>query len=180
MDTKTLCLAVLTRGDASGYEIKKTLEQPPFCHFQETSFGSIYPALGKLTEQGLAHCRDMAQEKRPDKKVYAITEAGRESLREALMVPPGPDKYRSDFLFILFMGHLLPNGQVAGMIEERLAFYEESIANMESCACDNQREGEKFVHGFGLTFYRAAADHLRRNRDDLLNQEPEIPRQVAE
>ncbi|MCZ6511637.1 MAG: PadR family transcriptional regulator, partial [Alphaproteobacteria bacterium] len=48
MDTKTLCLGVLTHGDASGYEIKKALEDGPFGHIQEIGFGSIYPALAKL------------------------------------------------------------------------------------------------------------------------------------
>jgi hypothetical protein len=41
---KTLCLAVLSMGDASGYEIKKLLEGP-FRHIHEASFGAIYPAL---------------------------------------------------------------------------------------------------------------------------------------
>jgi DNA-binding PadR family transcriptional regulator len=84
MDTRTLCLAVLERGEASGYEIKKKLDAPPYSHFQDTSFGSIYPALGRLAEEGAVAVREQEQEKRPDKKVYSLTEAGRRQLCAAL------------------------------------------------------------------------------------------------
>lgn len=164
MDAKSLCLAVLTRGDASGYEIKKALEEPPLGHFQDTGFGSIYPALTKLTEEGLVQGTEMAQEKRPDKKVYAITEAGRRALTAALMEPPPPDKFRSDFLFVLFLGHLLPEGHLATVIDQRIAYYEEQIARMESRSADERPACHQLVHGFGLALYRAAADHLRENR----------------
>jgi len=165
MDAKSLCLAVLTQGDASGYEIKKALEEPPLGHFQDTGFGSIYPALTKLTEDGLVHGTEMAQEKRPDKKVYSITEAGWQALTLALMEAPPPDKFRSDFLFVLFLGHMLPESHVAAVIDQRIAYYEEQIARMEGCTPDDHPAGQQLVHGFGLALYHAAADYLRKNRD---------------
>ena len=57
MDARTLCLSVLQQRDASGYDIKKALEQPPYCYFQDTGFGSIYPALAHLAEQGAVEVR---------------------------------------------------------------------------------------------------------------------------
>jgi len=168
MDAKTLCLAVLSRGDASGYEIKKALEEAPFSHFQDTGFGSIYPALGKLTEAGLIHGTAMAQEKRPDKKVYAVTEAGRRALIEALLEPPAPDRYRSDLLFVLFLGHLLPSAHLIEIVDQRIAFYEAQIARMEGCVLEHRPVGQQLVHGFGLAIYRAAAQYLRDNRAALL------------
>ncbi len=164
MDAKTLCLAVLTKGDASGYEIKKALEEPPLGHFQDTGFGSIYPALTKLTEEGLVEGTAMAQEKRPDKKVYSITETGRQTLLEALMEPPAPDRYRSDFLFVLFLGHLLPAARLSEVIDKRIAYYEEQIARMEECCLDDRPAGQRLVHGFGLAMYRAAVQYLLENR----------------
>ena len=65
MDTKTLCLGVLTRGDASGYEIKKAFEDGPFGHIQEIGFGSIYPALAKLLQDDLVTVTQYAQAGRP-------------------------------------------------------------------------------------------------------------------
>lgn len=180
MDARTLCLAVLSQGDASGYEIKKALEKAPFSHFQDTGFGSIYPALGRLTKEGLIHGTAMAQEKRPDKKVYAVTEAGRQALIEALLEPPALDRYRSDFLFVLFLGHLLPGAHLIEIVDQRIAFYEDQIVRMEGCALEHRPAGQKLVHGFGLTICRAAAKYLRDNRAALQAAAAETPALVAE
>ena len=78
MDVRTICLGILTRGDATGYEIKKLFEEDGYQHFVEASFGSIYPALSRLTEQGYVSVREESQEKRPDRKVYVLTAAGQQ------------------------------------------------------------------------------------------------------
>ena len=180
MDTKTLCLGVLNRGSASGYEIKKAFEEGPFSQFQETSFGSVYPALTRLAAAGLVECTEMAQAKRPDKKVYSITESGRRALLQALMLPPGPDSFRSDLLFILSFAHPLPTPRLAEIIDRRIALYRDWIARMESCDLSARQPGEVFVHGMGLAFYRVAADYLSAHRDDLLDAVSAKSRLVAE
>ena len=126
MDARTLCLGVLARGDASGYEIKKSFEEGPFAHIQAASFGSIYPALTRLSEDGLLACRAEPQDKRPDKKVYSITPAGRDALAARLMKAPADDRLSSDFLFILFFAHILPPPLLAEFIDQRIAWYEAS------------------------------------------------------
>ena len=168
MDSRTLCLAVLLKGEASGYEIKKTLESAPFSHFQETSFGSIYPALTRLTEDGLVSFHEMAQDKRPDKKVYSLTDKGRHALVDALLADPAPDRYRSDFLFVLFMGDLLPASHLARVVDKRIADYEERIRSMESCDHAAMCSAPGYVHGFGLAVYRAAFEYLKRNREGIV------------
>lgn len=168
MDARTLCLGVLARRDASGYEIKKSFEEGPFAHIQAASFGSIYPALTKLSEDGLLVSRAETQDKRPDKKVYSITPAGRDALAARLMKPPAEDRVSSDFLFILFFAHLVPPPLLAEFIDRRIAWYEASIARMQGCGVESRPPGERFVHGFGLAWYAMAAQYLRDHRDDLL------------
>jgi len=59
MDTKTLCLGVLTLGDASGYDVRKQLTET-FSHFMEISPSGIYPALrakGRLFSSRLVAIR---------------------------------------------------------------------------------------------------------------------------
>ena len=97
MDVRTICLGLLTRGDATGYEMKKQVEEEGFGHFAEASFGSIYPALSRLTDEGLVSVRDEPQEKRPDRKVYSITDTGRARFVEALNRPVKEDRNRSAF-----------------------------------------------------------------------------------
>ena len=180
MDIRTLCLGVLSRGDATGYEIKKAFEEGPFGHIHAASFGAIYPALGALSEAGMVLGTEMAQEKRPDKKVFAITERGRTALCEALMAPPGEDKVRSDFLFILFFAHYLPAPRLAELIDRRIAWYRDTLERMGTCDHECGRPGEEFVHGLGLAVYRAAADYLATNRDRLLDEVSAGERLVAE
>ena len=111
MHVKTLCLAVLSMGDASGYEIKKLLEGP-FRHIHEASFGAIYPALARLQEENLVTCEERSQEKRPDKKVYALTQGGRFELIKELTIVPGPDRIRSLMVRVL----LVPPGPSSHLV----------------------------------------------------------------
>ena len=180
MDIKTLCLGVLSRGDATGYEIKKAFEEGPFGHIHVASFGAIYPALSALSDAGLVVGTEMAQEKRPDKKIFSITARGREAFFEALMAPPSPDKVRSDFLFILFFSHVLPATRLAALIDQRIAWYRGCLERMESCGCQGQPAGERFVHGLGKAVYQAALDYLEANRDWLLDEVSPGSRMVAE
>ena len=62
MDTRTLCLGVLTERPMSGYEIKKHFEQA-FRHFFMAGFGSIYPALAELARDGLVTVESVEQAK---------------------------------------------------------------------------------------------------------------------
>lgn len=180
MDARTLCLGALQFGDASGYEIKKMYEDGILGHLHAASFGSIYPALTRLEAEGLATSVAMAQEKRPDKKVYRLTDSGRAALVAALQIPPGPDKMRSDFLFILVLGHLLPAELVQALIDQRITWYRDCIKNMESCVNDERPASVRFVNDLGLAVYRAAAEFLEERRHDLL-AEPSPPRaSVAE
>ncbi|MSP51842.1 MAG: PadR family transcriptional regulator [Alphaproteobacteria bacterium] len=169
MDVKTLCLGILAHGDASGYEIKKLFEQK-YSHFYEASFGSIYPALARLTEAGLVSFSQQAQSKRPDKKVYRITTAGRIAFLDDLGKMPGRDRIRSDFLATLLFGDLLSPGQVDKMIAIRVAEYHALIDAMAACNTKGLTPGHAFVNGFGLTVYRAMVAYLENNRHALVGQ----------
>ena len=83
MDVKTVCLGMLTDGDASGYDLKKHFECS-FGHFFPAGYGSIYPALATLARNGLVEFEEIPQDGKPDRKVYSITEKGREELMRGL------------------------------------------------------------------------------------------------
>lgn len=167
MDTKTLCLAVLSRGPASGYEIKKTLEQPPYCLFQDTGFGSIYPALQRLSEEGAVAATDCTPTGRPAKRIHALTDEGRSRLLEALSQAPTPDRLRSDFLFTLLHGDLLPPELVLEMVDARIADLETRLAQVEACEPDSESPCAVFLHDLGRAHYGGCLDYLRRNRPKL-------------
>ena len=66
MNVRSLCLGILSTGEASGYEIKKDIEEGMFSHFIDASFGSIYPALTQLAGEGLVTVREQEQTGKPD------------------------------------------------------------------------------------------------------------------
>lgn len=181
MDTKTLCLGILSLGDATGYEIKKQFEEGPFSHFYSVGFGSIYPALTEISAQGLATVAQYAQENRPDKKVYSLTEQGRRVLLQALLKRPDRDHVRSDFLFMMAFSSMMPPTFTAGVIAERLAWYRSEIAKLRNClATETPPPGRQFVRGFGLAIYEAAARYLEENRHMITQDEAHSARTAAQ
>jgi DNA-binding PadR family transcriptional regulator len=161
VNVATLCLGILALGDASGYEIKKRFDGP-LKRIQQPSFGSIYPALTKMTRAGLVSCTVHAQKKRPDKKVYSITPAGRAHLKKALQEQlPSPDRIHSDFLATILFSDMLSPAFVAAAIEDHIALYRDLLEHLE---CDHPSDvnhrGRDFVHGYAVAVCRAAIHYL--------------------
>jgi PadR family transcriptional regulator AphA len=170
MDVRTICLGILTRGDATGYEIKKIFEEDGLQHFVEASFGSIYPALGKLTEDGLVSVREEAQEKRPDRKVYSITPAGRSAFVGALMKPLPEDRHRSPFVFAMLFSDLLPGSRVEALIDGYIAQAEQKLAQLNQKTREPLLAGERFAIELGRTMYESMLDFLRTRRAEVEGQ----------
>ena len=186
MDVRTLCLAALSRGDATGYEIKKMYESGPLAHFQGASFGSIYPALSRLLDDGLVQAEAREQDGRPDKKVYRLTERGREAFRGALTgPPPEPETIKSDLLFMLMFATEMTPTHVTDLIKARVTELRSLADRIEAKASDCgvgddcgetasagflREPGPKFVAGYGVTIYRAAADYMERHQTDLVRE----------
>lgn len=171
MDVRTICLGLLTRGEASGYEIKKQFED--FRQFGEASFGSIYPALGRLTDEGLVEVREEPQDRRPDRKVYSITRAGREAFVAALMSPLQDDRQRSPFAFAMLFSHLLPEERVRALLDSYISEKEALLARMDARRSVAGDAGETFVNGLGRAVYAAMLDYLRAHRVRIAGRAPQ-------
>jgi DNA-binding PadR family transcriptional regulator len=170
MDVKTLCLGVLTLRDMTGYEIKKHFEES-FAHFFVAGYGSIYPALSELTRTGLVSCRDVAQAKRPDKKVYSITESGRGQLAQALADTPPRHKVRSEFLVLMYFAHLMTRERLAQVLDERVSDIDQMLTCIDNAFADEGQRSPShdLVAGLGHVTLRAQRDYIRTNRDRWLD-----------
>jgi DNA-binding PadR family transcriptional regulator len=93
-------LGMLAKKPQHGYELKRTFEQLTG-GFWELNYGQIYQSLDRLSEEGYVNYTVEQEENVPDKKVYAITDAGKQALKEWLSSPeePRPRPLR-DELFI--------------------------------------------------------------------------------
>jgi PadR family transcriptional regulator, regulatory protein AphA len=172
MDVKTLCLCVLTEGDKSGYEIKRCFEEA-FSHFFVAGFGSIYPALAELSRSGLVTSENVEQEGRPDKKVYSLTPAGERLLTDELSITPPRHKVRSEFLVLMYFAHLLPPARLAAIIDERIAQWELTVAEIDACLTSDDAHaspGMRFAAGYGRAVIGAALAYVRANKAGLVQQ----------
>lgn len=169
MNVRTLCLGVLTTGEASGYEIKKEIEEGLFSHFIEASYGSIYPALTQLLAEGLLTVRAEEQTGKPDKKVYAITEAGRRALARTIAVVPGKDKYKSEFLFQMFLQQFVAPGVVLAAIDKQLSDLRSDLARIAECrTSEAPTPGAKFIADYGDAVLTASVSCLELKKAELL------------
>jgi PadR family transcriptional regulator, regulatory protein AphA len=175
MNVKTLCLGYLTLRDATGYEIKKDVEDGLFSHFIEASYGSIYPALNQLATDGMVTCREEEQSGKPDKKVYAITETGLKSLRTALSVVPARDKYKSEFLFVMLLQQHLSIPMQITAIEKQLADLREDLQSIAECRAGMQSNpASDFVTGYGEAVLRAGSAYLEEKLRDYAKTHPKV------
>src|SRR5687768_4606654 len=159
MDVRTLCLGVLSLEDASGYEIKQTLEDV-FGSFYNASFGSIYPALGRLVQDGDAVMLEAGDDRFPDRKRYRITEAGRQQLATILGKARGRDVLRSEFLVAMFFAHLVPASEIRRLTDEKLAEARGIQSALQSYSRVQLAEGQRFALRYMLAQTRAAIEFL--------------------
>lgn len=176
MDVKTLCLSVLSLGPATGYEIKKRLEEGPYQHFVEASFGSIYPSLTRLAQEGLIDVRTEPLENRPDKKVYSLTSEGAAQFATELLATGEEDKFRSDFLFQMMFADRLTTDEILAKLDAKLMEYRWREADMaEKAKSMDMASGQGFCLGFGQALVAAAIAYMERYRTDLAERAAPVP-----
>lgn len=179
MDVKTVCLGMLTDGKASGYDLKKEFELS-FAHFFAAGYGSIYPALSALAKDGLVDCEEIPQQGKPDRKVYRITDDGREHLRVALRKPDPSHKVRSEFLATMCFAHLMTAEQIDTVMAYRLEDIERNlslISEFETSCAQDASPGMRFVCGCGRAVMQAMRTYVEENRDFLSSDKD--PKRVA-
>ena len=170
MDVKTVCLGMLTDGEASGYDLKKHFESS-FGHFFAAGYGSIYPALASLAEKELVSCNCIPQDGKPDRKVYRITEAGREKLLVELGTPNPSHKVRSEFLATMCFAHLMGSEQVEAVLDNRVAeieAYEKLFDEFEHSRMQETPNGMHFTVGIARAVMVAMKKYIEENGHKLL------------
>ena len=113
--TKYAILGVLSLMAGSGYDIKKFCDKT-IAHFWNENYGHIYPVLARLLKEKLIQMDDSGTDAR--RKVYRITQRGREVFCNWLMEPVKPQPQRSELLLKLSFGSNISKEKVIQMLEE--------------------------------------------------------------
>ncbi len=95
-------LGLLIHEDLTGYDIKKNIDGA-IRFFWKGSFGSIYPALAAMEEQGLVQKIPSASGGR-EKILYHITDAGKSVVRDWLSERQASNELKYETLLKLFFG----------------------------------------------------------------------------
>ena len=177
MNVRTLCLAILQAGDATGYEIKKLSVEGNYSYFVDASFGSIYPALARLEAEGLVTVREEAQSGRPSRKVYSITEAGRRALVAELSELPSPDIFRSEFLLVAMCADLLPRRCLRAAIDQRIRELTGKLEHLGRIAGNAQSPGTRWIAEYGRVCTEVSLNHVKAHRhalEDIAEQDDTV------
>lgn len=175
MNTQSLILAILNFGDASGYEIKKQSTEGTFSYFVDISYGSIYPTLAKLEHEDLVTCRAETQSGKPDKKVYSITEKGRQAFISMLASPPAPDKFKSEFLLVAMCANLATPDVIARAVDKRIGEMSAQLEMIRGFASECDHPLTKWITGYGMHVKQADLQYLHDNRELLIELASSAP-----
>lgn len=130
-------LGLLSREDLSGYDLTQRMKGP-VGYFWSARHSQIYPELARLEDGGYVTHRVIEQKDRPDKKVYEITDEGREALESWVTRPPMPRPIRDELTLKTYSVWLADPEEATRLFreeelrhEEQLVHYEEIRAWME-------------------------------------------------
>jgi DNA-binding PadR family transcriptional regulator len=118
-------LGLLALGPRSGYDIKAAVDRSTR-FFWAASYGQIYPELRRLEAEGLVAGEDAPNGAR-GRRVYELTDAGREALQEWLLGQRVTIELRDESLLRLFFSDSLPREQALGLLEARKRGHEEYL-----------------------------------------------------
>lgn len=127
------------------YDIKKGMERYTE-YFASTSQGAIHPALVKLEKNGSITSKEEVRNNRT-KKLYTITDYGRERFSMLMRQELGSDKYKSTQLLKMFFFNELTK-------EERLESINTHIKNFRDMRQDLvniREEGKQRLEEMGLS-----------------------------
>ena len=147
----------------SGYDLKKLFDKSVH-HFWPADQSQIYRTLSRLSERGWASMEVVAQENRPSRKVFQITEKGKLELRQWLSAPLPLEEHRSASLIQVFFAGQLEDEQIltifqrqAELLRGLLSVYDQVPAGVEKHQFDSPRENFFWMLTleYGVTMARA-------------------------
>ncbi|AWW41106.1 PadR family transcriptional regulator [Streptomyces cadmiisoli] len=98
MALRNAVMAALLEGEASGYDLAKGFDAS-VANFWTAAPQQLYRELERMEAEGLIRARVVEQRRRPNKRLYALTEAGLDAVRAYVAEPPSrPTAIRDELL----------------------------------------------------------------------------------
>lgn len=127
---KYAILGLLHYRDMYGYEIKQLMEKD-FGMLRTINFGQIYTSLKALVKEGWVVLTEVVPSENgaPHKKLYSLTDKGREEFRKWLKSPPErPVILRDPFMMRFIFFGFAEGEDVLKLVDEQIRLAEQSLA----------------------------------------------------
>ncbi len=168
--TELSVLGLLSYGEHSGYDLKKAAEAG-VGYVWTGAKSHIYAVLPRLVEGGFATTRRVAQERRPDKQVYRITNKGEQAFHEWLEEPVDERAgSRSPFLLKVFFGGKMSKEALVAHVERKREEAAKELAEYREIE-ERIRDDERSYFGYvTLRWGLAQAEAWIRWADEILGE----------
>ena len=119
-------LILLRETTQTGYELSKIFEDALSC-FWKASHQQVYRELSKMEAQGFVKSEAIPQQGKPDKKLYQITESGRQELEDWFELPCIPTPIREDLLVKVLAGAYVPRPLLIQQLKARRSLHQAQL-----------------------------------------------------
>lgn len=187
MALRNALLAALVDRESSGYDLAKKFSSG-VANFWTATPQQLYRELDKMETEGLLSARLVKQDKRPDKRIFSVTESGRSTLRDFSRRTPKPTTVRDE---LLVQVEALAHGDVPSIrasihsqleaSRARLESYEHRLADILGTRTDEEflatgsRLGPYLTLQRGISFERENLGWARLALDVLARRFPDNP-----
>jgi PadR family transcriptional regulator AphA len=165
-------LGLLAQQPMTGYDVKRLFKGLSWL-VGSPSPGSLYPILGALLEEGLATRETVPSADRPARKVYSITERGRQEVQRWIDQPVPPDASLKAFVRHLLLSGVLPRAKLLAHLRQRRSQVSAHYTALEQAVetlGDDADLGQSLALRYGLALAAAELNWLDEADARLLEQ----------
>ena len=169
--TAYVILGMVNLAPRSGYEIKAFADQTTR-FFWAASYGQIYPELKRLERAGLIEGTSSPQGGRK-RKIFEITAAGREELRNWLRQPPRTFELRDEGLLKLFFSDAVKPEETRRNLHAMRAEHLDTVERLRSIEPTAEVKGGyplRVLH-FGISYHQWLADACLEIEQEVLSDD---------
>ncbi len=172
MSLEHALLGFLSREPETGYDLKTRGFDRELAHCWNADQAQVYRTLERLRERRLVTSRNVPQRGKPDRRVFSITESGREELSRWLGTSETPRPPRDPFLLHLFFSAELADTNLLRLLAEARCAYQQRLDVLRATAAHALRAGRdaqlhRMTLEASMASARAAVDWLDDTMDKV-------------
>lgn len=135
-------LSLLAQSPTHGYDLLQSYERMFAAVLPALNAGQIYTTLGRLERDGLVQKSEVAQEGKPDKNVYELTQVGRQALGAWFAEPLTGPRLKDNFFLKLVSARMSGLVDPCGLIAAQRQQYLQSLHNLNALALQPEMAAE--------------------------------------